>query len=84
MTPKQRKSGQTGGGGYRNHGPSMGRSAARGGRPHGRGGGSGSKPPKKGSGSSAKSIVVLAVGIFGTAAAAIVGSVGFVIYQHFV
>lgn len=44
MTPKQRKPGQTGGGGYRNHGPSMGRSAGRGGRPHGSGGGSGKKP----------------------------------------
>lgn len=48
MTPKPRGPGQTGGGGYRNHGPSMGRSAARGGRPHAGGGGSGKKPPSKG------------------------------------
>lgn len=38
--PRQRRSGQSGGGGYRNHGPSMGRSAARGGHPHAGGGGS--------------------------------------------
>jgi hypothetical protein len=44
MTPKQRKPGQTGSGGYTSHGPSMGRSAARGGRPHGSGGGGGKRP----------------------------------------
>jgi len=44
MTPKQRGAGQRGGGGYTSHGPSMGRSAARGGRPHAGGGGSGKKP----------------------------------------
>lgn len=38
--PKQRGGGQRGGGGYTNHGPSMGRSSARGGRPHAGGGGS--------------------------------------------
>lgn len=43
MTPKQRGAGQTGGGGYRNHGQSMGRSVSRGGRPHAGGGGGGSK-----------------------------------------
>ena len=41
MVPKQRKPGQTGGGGYRNQGPSRGRSVSRGGRPHAGGGGGG-------------------------------------------
>lgn len=43
MVPKPRKPGQTGGGGYRNQGPSMGRSVSRGGRPHAGGGGGGKK-----------------------------------------
>ncbi len=37
--PTQRGAGQRGGGGYRNHGASMARSAGRGGRPHAGGGG---------------------------------------------
>lgn len=40
--PKPRSGGQRGGGGYSSHGPSMGRSTSRGGRPHA-GGGGGSK-----------------------------------------
>lgn len=37
---------------------------------------------KKGSGSSAKSIVVLAVGIYGTALAAIIGSLAYALVGH--
>lgn len=67
--PGQRKSGQTGGGGYRSHGPSMGRSVSRGGRPHAGGGGMGKKPPGKGC---AVTALVLAGGI-----ASAVGGAGY-------
>lgn len=45
MTPKQRKPGQTGGGGRFGQGPNRVNSASRGGNPYRGGGGSGRKPP---------------------------------------
>jgi len=49
--PKQRKAGQTGGGGRHGQGPNRVRSADRGGNPYRGGGGSGKKPPKEGASS---------------------------------
>lgn len=80
--PKQRKPGQTGGGGRIGQTGNRVKSSNRGGRPHAGGGGGGRKPPKKGSGGGSSAMVFLSVALLAVPALAVAGIVAFLAHGY--
>lgn len=77
--PRQRKGGQTGGGGRINQSGNRNASRSRGGSPTRGGGGTGKKP---GSGGGSKSMVIIAVGLLAFPVAVVVGCLSYIVLVH--